>query len=61
MFELAILDKVRTIGDTPVDNQFGFKKASSTDQCIFLLKERIRRYVHQYTVVFWMLLKYLTE
>ena len=45
IFELAILDKVDAIGDIPVDNQFGFRSGSSTDQCIFLLKERIRRYV----------------
>ena len=46
IFETAILDKVDAIRDIPVDNQFGFRKGSSTDQCIFLLKERIRRYVH---------------
>ena len=45
VFEMAILDKVVAIGDIPVDNQFGFSKGSATDQCIFLLKERIRRYV----------------
>ena len=45
VFEMAILDKVDAIRDVPVDNQFGFSKGSSTDQCIFLLKERIRRYV----------------
>ena len=45
LFEMAILDKVDAIRDIPVDNQFGFRKGSSTDQCVFLLKERIRRYV----------------
>ena len=45
LFETAILDRVDAIGDVPVDNQYGFRKGSSTDQCIFLLKERIRRYV----------------
>ena len=45
LFESAILDKVDAIRDIPVDNQFGFTKGSSTDTCIFLLKERIRRYV----------------
>ena len=45
VFEMAILDKVDAIGDVPLDNQFGFRSRSSTDQCIFLLKERIRRYV----------------
>ena len=45
VFEMAILGKVDAIRDIPVDNQFGFSKGSSTDQCIFLLKERIRRYV----------------
>ena len=45
IFESAILDKVLAIREVPVDNQFGFTKGCSTDQCIFLLKERIRRYV----------------
>ena len=44
LFEISILtclsDKMITS-----DNQFGFKSGHSTDQCIFLLKERIRRYV----------------
>lgn len=45
VFEMAILDKVNSISDLPENNQFGFRSGSSTDQCIFLLKERIRRYV----------------
>ena len=36
---------IDNIGCSPFDNQFGFRKGSSTDQCIFMLKERIRRYV----------------
>ena len=34
------------------NEQFGFKKSSSTDQCIFLLKERIRRYVELSSTVY---------
>ena len=45
MVEIALLDKLQDIPDIPGDNQFGFRKGSSTDQCIFLLKERTRRYV----------------
>ena len=45
VLEMAILDKVEEIWEIPLQNQFGFRKGSSTDQCIFLLKERIRRYV----------------
>ena len=45
LFELAILDKVDSIPNIPEHNQFGFREKSSTDQCILLLKERIRHYV----------------
>lgn len=47
VLEIAILDKVQKLTECPSANQFGFRRGSSTDQCIFLLKERIRRYVQQ--------------
>ena len=43
--EMAILDKIPELVDAPEHNQFGFRPGSSTDQCVFLLKERIRSYV----------------
>lgn len=45
LLEVAILDKLDWIADIPEPNQFGFRRKSATDQCVFALKERIRRYV----------------
>ena len=43
LFESCLLEKLENyLGTT--DNQFGFKPGHSTDQCIFQVKERIRRY-----------------
>ena len=44
IFELCALDNSPCLTETS-DNQFGYKKGHSTDQCVFQLKERIRRYV----------------
>ena len=41
--ELVILDKFSALFDT-THNQFGFKKGSSTELCIFSLKSTIERY-----------------
>ena len=45
LLEMLLMIYIDNIGCSPFDNQFGFRKGSSTDQCIFMLKERIRRYV----------------
>ena len=46
VFEIAMLDKLDILTEIPSDNQFGFKKQHSTDQAIFMLKERIRKYIN---------------
>lgn len=43
LFELCIPDSLSDQLHT-TENQFGFKPAHSTDQCVMLLKERIRSY-----------------
>lgn len=45
LLELCLLDCLEPLLVTS-DNQFGFKAGCSTDQCIFMLKEHIRKYVN---------------
>lgn len=51
ILELCLLECLEPLLSTN-DNQFGFKPGSSTDQCIFLLKEHIRHYVNMGSPVY---------
>ena len=52
VFEVLILDKYGEKLYKTTCNQFGFKKKSSTDLCVFALKEIVNSYIRQSSPVF---------